>query len=187
MLSMCSRTLYVRIPKVSGILVVSSFLEDSLTNHSVILSKTGILSFTAKVATFCKCCPRGVGLKSSNQLSNEESKDSDTHLETFLNVYPRVVGLKSSGYLKYQEEWHSDESKHIWTNIMDFSPCIVGQSDQNSEIRVFQANSLREYPVNVVKKAFLAKCPTFIVVTNSRQTFRKRSREQNQESLRISQ
>ena len=30
------------------------------------------------------------------------------------------------------------------------------------------------YPVNVVKKAFLAKCPTFIVVTNSRQTFLKR-------------
>ena len=88
----------------------------------------------------------------SCQLSNEESKDSDIQLETLLNVYPRVVGLKSYGYLKYQEEWHSDESKHIQTNIMDFSPCIVGQSDQNSEIRVFQANSLREYPVNVIKK-----------------------------------
>ena len=44
------------------------------------------------------------------------------------------------------------EDSHIWTNIMDFSPCIVGQSDQNSENRCFQDNSLREYPVNVVKK-----------------------------------
>ena len=41
---------------------------------------------------------------------------------------------------------------HLWFIFGNFSPTIVGQSDQNSEIRWFQANSLREYPVNVVKK-----------------------------------
>ena len=74
---------------------------------------------------------------------------SQSNAKVVYNLSARVVEHKVILHV-----WTiSRKSKNnIQTNIRNLCPTIVGQSDQNSEIRGFQANSLREYPVNVVKK-----------------------------------
>ena len=75
---------------------------------------------------------------------------SQSNAKVVYNLSARVVEHKVTFHV-----WIiSRKSKNhtFLTNIRNLCPTIVGQSDQNSEIRGFQANSLREYPVNVVKK-----------------------------------
>ena len=89
-----------------------------------------------------------------------------------MDFSPRGVGHKvpdMSGHIRVQEdEQHSTNlnkspAKRRCTHLdqyWELCPTIVGQSDQNSQIRRFQSNSLREYPVIISKKAvfsFLSK------------------------------
>ena len=73
----------------------------------------------------------------------------DTNIHEYWDFSPRGLGQSIPNLPQ-------NESEHIHTNIWNFSPTIVGQSDQNSENRCFQERLAYGSTVILGKKTVLS-------------------------------